>query len=155
MKRIIIISVQNIKHKNLMAILLLVLPNSTILDPSNQRLALALRWNHLTDDPYWSCLGKQSLFLIQALMNCIPVKFQRSKWRHLLSNSQTQERELLIKESCKYWKTTERRCSCVAGQGLFFSPERHNSNECSFASFILFHVCRWLGVCCCRAVPTQ
>lgn len=36
-------------------------------------------------------------------MNCIPVKFQRSKWRHLLSNSQT-ERELLLKDSLQILK---------------------------------------------------
>lgn len=54
-------------------------------------------------------------------MNCIPVKFQRSKWRHLLSNSQTQERELLIKESPANIESghVSGGCSCVAGQGLF------------------------------------
>lgn len=48
----IIISVQNIEKKNLMAILLVMLPNSTILDPSKPKTCPALLWNHLADDPY-------------------------------------------------------------------------------------------------------
>lgn len=58
----IIISVQNIK-KNLMAILLVVLPNSTILGPSKPKtLAPVLWWNHLPDDPYGLSLGKAVLY---------------------------------------------------------------------------------------------
>ena len=122
MKRIIIISVQNIKNKNLMAILLVVLPISTILDPSKPKTCPSTAVKPLDWWPLLIMFRKSNpLFLIQALMNCIPVKFQRSKWRHLLSNSQTQERELLIKESPANIESghVNGGCSCVAGQGLF------------------------------------
>lgn len=99
----IIISVQNIK-KNLMAILLVVLPNSTILGPSKPKTCPSTTVEPPAWWPLWIIFRKSSpLFLIQALMNCIPVKFQRSKWRHLLSNSQT-ERELLLKDSLQILK---------------------------------------------------
>lgn len=84
---------KHLKKENPMAILLVVLPNScTILDPSKPKTCPGT-----TVEPpgWWPLLilfrKSSPLFLIQALMNYIPVKFQRSKWRHLLSNSKTEK----------------------------------------------------------------
>lgn len=44
-----------------MAILLVVLPNSTISDPSKPKTCPTLGWNHLADAPYRLALGKAAL----------------------------------------------------------------------------------------------
>lgn len=44
-----------------MAILLVVLPNSTISDPSKPKTCPTLGWNHLADAPYRLSLGKAAL----------------------------------------------------------------------------------------------
>ena len=53
-------------------------------------------------------------------MNYIPVKFQRSKWRHLLSNRY--RKGAASKESPANIESghVNGGCSCVAGQGLCF-----------------------------------
>lgn len=53
-------------------------------------------------------------------MNYIPVKFQRSKWRHLLSIRY--RKGAAFKESPANIESghVNGGCSCVAGQGLFF-----------------------------------
>lgn len=61
LKRIIIIVQSSKTKQNLMAILLVVRPNRTFLDLQNQRLAPALLWNHLADEPTDSPEEKQSL----------------------------------------------------------------------------------------------
>lgn len=91
--------------KNLMAILLVVLPNSTILDPSKPKTCPSTA----VEPPGWCPLlvifrKRSPLFLIQALMNYIPVKFQRSKWRHLLSSSPTQSGSCFSGIPCKHLK---------------------------------------------------
>lgn len=105
--------------KNLMAILLVVLPNSTILDPSKPKTCP----RSAVEPPGWwpLLIWKSSpLFFIQALMNYIPVKFQRSKWRHLLSIRY--RKGAAFKESPANIESghVNGGCSCVAGQGLFF-----------------------------------
>lgn len=141
--------------KNIMAILLVVLPNSTILDPSKPKTCPTLRWNHLADAPSRSSLGKAVLYLIQALMNAVPVQFQRSKWRHLLSSSPTQSGSG-FPAPCRGWKQPRgRRVLSCSWSGTFFSPELHNPKwNVHLPLFLLLNACRRLGVCYC-AVPTQ
>lgn len=106
--------------ENIMAILLVVLPNSTILDPSKPKTCPTLRWNHLADAPSRSSLGKAVLYLIQALMNAVPVQFQRSKWRHLLSSSPTPSGSGFPAPAEAGSSHVDGGCSRVAGQGLSF-----------------------------------
>lgn len=53
-----------------MAILLVVLPNSTILDPSKPKTCPTLRWNHLADAPYRLSLGKAALYFNTGFNEC-------------------------------------------------------------------------------------
>lgn len=81
-------------------------------------------------------------------MNAVPVQFQRSKWRHLLSSSPTPSGSC-CQGPCKGWK---RLCSW---SGTVFSPELHDPKwNVHLPLFLLLNACRRLGVCYC-AVPTQ
>lgn len=89
---------------SLSAVWLAVLPNSTILDPSEPKTCPAVLCHRLAGDPSAVC-RKSSPFFFFFFFNTgfnelhIPVKFQRSKWRHLLSLRVQQKEGAAVQDS--------------------------------------------------------
>lgn len=143
-----------------MATLLVVLPNSTISDPSKPKTCPSTRVGPPGWWPHWLLRRSSPFCVSQALMNCLSIQFQRSKWRHLLSDCQTWKGSCFFKDSPANVESShanQRRVLLCSWSGTFFSFLLNyiiliGIFICLF--FILFDACRWLGVCYC-AVPTQ
>ncbi|CAK6446353.1 unnamed protein product [Pipistrellus nathusii] len=129
-----------------MAILLVVLPNSTISDPSKPKTCPTLGWNHLADAPYRLSLGK-------AALHCHTGSTVRTDASAVW---QSNTRGRCSPGPCGGWRQPRgRRVLSCSWSGTFFPPELHNpERNVHLPLFLLFHARRRRGVllCCSYSV---